>query len=191
MKYNFKKRTRYISPDMILCETIGNIDIYTENKPNNYLLCAISKKALKPKYYLHFETIENRNNKIEEIRKSEIEKLQYKSDIKLKRLESKKKILENIRIGQVYYTSWGYDQTNVSMFQVTGISGKRIVVRPIIKKYLNVSNVDMSANVVPLIDDFKGDEIKVSVNAYGLKIGNHTAYLYDYGYKGVYCSWGA
>lgn len=36
-----------------------------------------------------------------------------------------------LRVGDILYTSWGYDQTNVDFFIVTRVSGKRTWVRPI------------------------------------------------------------
>lgn len=40
-----------------------------------------------------------------------------------------------LRIGDVLYTSWGYDQTNTEFFIVTRLSGRRVWVRQIAADY--------------------------------------------------------
>lgn len=36
-----------------------------------------------------------------------------------------------IKVGEIFHTSWGYDQTNVDFYIVTRVSGKRVWIRPI------------------------------------------------------------
>lgn len=36
-----------------------------------------------------------------------------------------------LKTGQILYTSWGYDQTNVDFYVITRVSGSRVYVRPI------------------------------------------------------------
>lgn len=39
------------------------------------------------------------------------------------------------RVGDLYYTSWGYDQTNVEHFEVVADTGKSLVLRRIASEY--------------------------------------------------------
>lgn len=40
-----------------------------------------------------------------------------------------------LKVGDILYTSWGYDQTNVEFFAVTRVSGRRVWVRQIAADY--------------------------------------------------------
>lgn len=44
------------------------------------------------------------------------------------------KVVENkhgVKVGDLFYTSWGYDQTNIEWFQVVGVTAAMATVRPI------------------------------------------------------------
>ena len=102
----------------------------------------------------------------------------------------------NVKIGQIFRRSWGYDQTNVDYFQVVAIKAKTVVVRAISYKEVPGSRGFMSCSIVPDKDNFIGSELpkvcRVSEDASnGSKITVGTqkwAYLVKDGEK-AYCSW--
>jgi hypothetical protein len=59
------------------------------------------------------------------------------------------------QVGDILYTSWGYDQTNVEFFQVTRVLPASVEVRRIDKKYDETGF--MSGNSVPVPDKFVSD----------------------------------
>lgn len=64
-----------------------------------------------------------------------------------------------LQVGHVFYSSWGYDQTNVDFYQVVRIVGKNSVeVRPIGSMDVTGENQGTadSGRCMPVIDDFKG-----------------------------------
>ena len=58
-------------------------------------------------------------------------------------------------IGDVLYTSWGYDQTNIDFYQVVAIKGSSVVVRKIRKEYLP-SQSRTTDLVAPVLGAFVG-----------------------------------
>lgn len=53
------------------------------------------------------------------------------ADLVSKRREERKAFVHNVKVGDIYHTSWGYDQTNVEFFEVVEIKGKFAVLREI------------------------------------------------------------
>ena len=47
-----------------------------------------------------------------------------KQQQKINRLNDKKN--HGIEVGQIYYNSWGYDQTNVDFYMITSVKGQKI-----------------------------------------------------------------
>jgi hypothetical protein len=96
-----------------------------------------------------------------------------------------------LSVGDILYTSWGYDQTNVEFFQVIKTVGKRTV--EICEIHRELSHEDglssMAGYVTPVKDSFIGKPSRhvvshgtqVSFNSY------RTAWKWDG--KRQYCSW--
>jgi hypothetical protein len=55
-------------------------------------------------------------------------------------------------VGDVLYTSWGYDQTNVEFFEVVAVKGKMVTVRQIGATYEQTGS--MSGSVIPCPGQF-------------------------------------
>lgn len=51
--------------------------------------------------------------------------------IKLKEIKPPVEILHNIKIGEIFYNSWGYEQTNIDFYQVVAVAKKSIKLRQI------------------------------------------------------------
>lgn len=47
------------------------------------------------------------------------------------RAAAKKAWVNPLTVGEILYTSWGYDQTNIDFYIVTRVSGRRVWVQPI------------------------------------------------------------
>lgn len=62
--------------------------------------------------------------------------------------------LKGVKIGDIYYSSWGYEQTNVDFYQVVAFKGKgTAVLREIRKEYIR-STGSMSGTVKAAKDEF-------------------------------------
>lgn len=80
-----------------------------------------------------------------------------------------------LKVGDVLYGSWGYDQTNVEFWQVVKIVGKRMVeIRELCTE--SVETGFMSGNAVPLQDQFTSKQpLRKKVDE------NDCVKLYDFG----------
>lgn len=91
----------------------------------------------------------------------------------------------NITPGMIFYSSWGYEQTNVSFYQVVKLSGKTsVVVREISETRCTKDNFDFYGHVMPNRDQFIGDEMRKRINIDfdepSIKISDYErAYLWD------------
>ena len=94
-------------------------------------------------------------------------KEKYKSDKKIKN----KSDLLNVKVGDIFKDSWGYEQTNVDYFQVVAKpSSSFIVVEKINYELIDETVSNMSAYVKPLINSFKNDEeLKFKLNGASFK----------------------
>ena len=94
-------------------------------------------------------------------------KEKYKSDKKIKN----KCDLLNVKVGDIFKDSWGYEQTNVDYFQVVAKpSSSFIVVKKINYELIDETVSNMSAYVKPLINSFKNDEeLKFKLNGASFK----------------------
>jgi len=60
----------------------------------------------------------------------------------------------NISVNDIFYSSWGYEQTNICFYQVVALKGKKtVVVRRIRGEETKVTGA-MSGVIKPLIGDF-------------------------------------
>ena len=96
-----------------------------------------------------------------------------------------------VEVGDIFYTSWGYEQTNVDFFQVTAVTAKMATVRKISEKR---DETDWAqGKTLPDKDNFVGKESRRrTCNKYGgLRIinadGSHDAHFHD----GAPVSWSA
>ena len=64
---------------------------------------------------------------------------------------------EGVRVGDIFYNVWGYDQTNVDFYQVVSLYGAHTaVIRPLHGRVVEEGN--MCGKVVPDRNNFKDDE---------------------------------
>jgi hypothetical protein len=87
--------------------------------------------SAKPQSHYRYSTEERRNEAIQRFRESVEHSLTFKQAQRAKKAEW----VNPLKAGDILYTSWGYDQTNVEFFAVTRVSGKRVWVREIAADY--------------------------------------------------------
>ena len=94
-------------------------------------------------------------------------------------------------IGDVLYSSWGYDQTNVSFYQIVGKTGKAtLVLQEVGKEFVETHGLsDMAGRVVPDVKYKKGGTFKKRVTKYGhVNISSYET-LFKYDGTPKYISW--
>lgn len=160
---------------------------------NTAKLClAVFKGRNKNKtFHYRYRSIEEINAKIAKFKQRtlelEEEKIAYKLE-KKKRLEEQ---LKNIKIGDIYVASWGYEQTNLDFYQVVGKKGKcTFELREIKTEQVeHMATCSMSAYVKPVKDSFIKEDIQVKrLNVHGFTI-DRVRSAYKWEGEPCYTSW--
>ena len=106
----------------------------------------------------------------------ECERLQeYKAERKAKQAEERQQP-HGHKVGDIFYTSWGYDQTNVEFYQVVEIPGPHTV------KLREICANHEESRKSAIKDHFYGEEVLTRrvVGTHGIKIGkSQRAYPWD------------
>lgn len=88
----------------------------------------------KPEFHYRFK---NEQNMIDfcETYIQNIEKRQAEKELmKQKKKQAASEFNHGFYEGQILYSSWGYEQTNLSYYQIVGFKGKSVILRKIAKK---------------------------------------------------------
>ena len=65
---------------------------------------------------------------------------------------------ETIEIGTILYSSWGYEQTNITFYQLVRKSGKAVYLCKIESEFVRTQ--DFSGMVMPKPGHFQGNEVR-------------------------------
>ena len=115
-------------------------------------------KAQKPDFFNRFRTTEQMDIRIAELVRSRVSHLKMIAEHK-----EKMKKPHNLKVGDILYSSWGYDQTNIDFYQVIAVSKRMVTIRSIAQSTdSSEGNYDY---VVPLKDSFFGKPMKKLVDA--------------------------
>jgi len=153
-------------------------------------ICFHGKKK-KYTWYYSFKTKAAMMQYIDKSIKQQFDKLELKKQQQKEKSMLAKINREKVQVGDIFYTSWGYDQTNVEFFQVVSKpSAARVIIRAIAMDMADAGF--MSAACTPVKDMFISDEKKCTIN-YNGDISNadeyeHTAYKCEQG-KSYRKSW--
>jgi hypothetical protein len=81
-----------------------------------------------------------------------------------------KKVEFLVKVGDIFYNSWGYGQTNIDWYQVVSVSptGKTVKIRPIEQKLKDTGN--MTGTTLPYKNKFKGKVIQKKIRVSGKEV---------------------
>lgn len=86
--------------------------------------------------------------------------------------------------GDVLYSPWGCEQTNIDFYEVTKATGKTVTVQKI--KTNKLYTGDMTGLATPITGSYEGAEIRRKVIQYGSSIFiSLTSYSNAYPYDGI------
>jgi hypothetical protein len=149
----------------------------------------------KPLFNYYFGSEERREQYVKE----QLENLKSIKRRKEERMTAKKEARANMvnpyKVGEIYYDSWGYEQTNIDFYQVVEVKEKSVVIRSIGGEMVPGTAGYMCCNVRPVKDRFIGQpivkhlQVQVSYDGkatYYIKSKHGSISLYDRGEKGVY-----
>lgn len=128
--------------------------VFTGGDSNRYLFLAYIGRQSKPAAFYHFKTEEARNAYGE---KWKAERVRVSDAKKARKAEARKP--HSLKAGDVLYTSWGYEQTNVDFYEVVAVRGCSVDLRELAKDVTEYSH-GMQGRCVPKAGQYVGGAIK-------------------------------
>ena len=127
-------------------------------------------KAVNPTHYYRFKTFEAREAYIEKFFKGLEERAEAKAKRKAEAKEAKEKAVKELKVGDIYYTSWGYDQTNVDFYKVVEIKKASALIVEVGSKTVLDKGSYTEVVAVPEIE--VGKPMLKRIGEYGFKIAS-------------------
>jgi hypothetical protein len=158
-----KKHERFQPEGYIMeIKEVNNTIIYYH--PTKFEAIGFTGRSNKPFFYNFYGTwdlmIENIEYHIKNVRDKAERKARRKA---LDEWEAKE-LLEETKPGDIFVSSWGYDQTNIDFYQVVKVSGKSIIFRPIEQIHVRDTGF-MSEAVIAKKNAFTGDSFRKVVKS--------------------------
>ena len=136
----------------------------------------------------YFKTEERRQEWLTS-QKNDMERwLRDQQDRDKKKKEDREKP-HDFQVGDILYSSWGYEQTNVDFYQVIDRTDRSVIFRPIGGEMVPGSEGMMCGQIRPVKDKFIGEPMRRTVNNGYVSLGRYSLSRYTDGDKGTYCSW--
>lgn len=171
------KKERYIPPGYVLSyiHEATEFVVYQQEKEGRLYGIAFSGKSANPAWHYKFKSQESLSKLIEET----VAGLEaHKAAVKARRAQ--RFAPHGLKGGEVFRSSWGWEQTNVEYYQVVSVKGQMVELREIAQERQEQSF--MAGECAPLPGVFIGEPIKRRVSMAGSvpKVKIHqssTAYL--------------
>jgi len=131
----------------------GVLIMFNKNYNNGPAAICYHGKKKSPTWYNSFKTEMDMFVKIDKTLKIQHDKLKAKELQKQKTKELAEELRSDVKVGDVFNTSWGWEQTNVEFYQIVGKPSKcRVEYREIGQALVDTGN--MCGTVTPKVGDF-------------------------------------
>lgn len=121
---------------------------------------AYSGKSSKPDFHFSFKDEARRIEFINDKINNRLAIKKSNDEWKEKRKKENEKLINEVKVGDIFYASWGYEQTNIDFFQVVAKSKSMLTIRELKSELVEATGHDQGY-LKPLKDDFYSDkEIK-------------------------------
>lgn len=164
-------RARYASGYSLLLEDkLFQFEAYTFGGLDLCLLMVFSGRAKKPVQFKFTGATSNTDARDKAHAMLRILQAKQQEKVAAKQL-AESNFVNQINVGDVLVSSWGWEQTNIDYYQVTTRFGKRgVVLREIAKQNTKVNAAHMTGECIPLPSQFIGDEMKRKVLDNGMSV---------------------
>lgn len=201
-----KAREVYMTGYTVIEHPEADCVVGTQDDGGKLLGIAFAGTSGKPAWNYRFRTVEQRTKYINDFVEQQRERIESKQNRKAEQQAATTAEL-GVKVGDIYYASWGYDQTNLNFFQIVALVGKYSVkvreVNLMVKETEHHSDMarDVSFNLAPAILPQRSNSTFLSGNPDGdiKRVGivngepyiNLCSYASAYPYKGekLYESW--
>jgi len=159
-------------------ESKGSTELFLGSTPEKIVAMGFSGKKAKYDFYISFRKVEDREKYISDW----YARLESWENIKVARKTERTKP-HTLKEGDILYSSWGYEQTNINFYQVTKvISDRTVEIREIKSKILDSSSYGTDT-VIALKNDFltpRGEYDKRGLTMIKRPSANNTIGLSNY-----------
>lgn len=95
-----------------------------------------------------------------------------KEERKVARAAARKEAQENVKKGDIFVASWGWEQTNVDAYQVVEKKGATVTLREVALETVKGSEGYMSDRVRPVLNHFVGEAFTKRITGKGININD-------------------
>ena len=154
------------------------IQIYYKESPTIGGLCFVGR-AVNPTWHYRFKTAEQRQTEVTKT----FNNVRAWADRKAERKAKAKEASANhgVKVGDVFRSSWGYDQTNIDYYQVLSVSNKTATFCKIAQ--LSENDGFLQGNCVPATNQFIGKPFKKLIQKSSTE---SSAYIKIYSFANAY-----
>ena len=117
-----------------------------------YTAVAFAGRAQKPIFHITFNSLARLEEHVSGVITNYLKQKQFK----VQRQAEKKSFQHTLKVGDILYTCWGYEQTNIEFFQVTKLIGHKSVEIVEIAEISETTGY-LTGNTAPLPNDFVVD----------------------------------
>lgn len=137
-------------------DTIAAV-VYTQDSDSgtHFSAMGFTRKAIHPAFNYYFKSAEKREAHV----KQWVERLVKREDDKVVARMAKKAMSHTLKPGDVLYSSYGYDQTNINFYQVVELKSKTMVY---LREIASIHTDD--SHVKPAINYYIGERFEKRVN---------------------------
>ena len=145
--------------------------IATNNKPTVTVSRVLKTGRVKIVSNYYYATIDRAESFVSNFKENAKDRVEREATRKAEAKAKRDAFKHEIKVGDVLYASWGYDQTNVNYFQVVKTSAKSVWVREISSKMVAEGGCSMSSRVAPCKDSFKNEDVYCRT----VRVGNYVS----------------
>lgn len=138
-----------------------------EDAKNRPCVVMFVGRARKPTGRFYFRTEQSREAYVRRIFDGARERAAYKAE----RAAEKKAFVNPYKVGDIFRSMWGYDQTNVDYFECVAVSGSMLTVRELQQDREGTGY--MTGRCVPLPGQYRGEPHRVRAQKGGFKSPIH------------------
>jgi hypothetical protein len=152
-----------------------------------------ARLGFKNEFYYRFPNVERMYEYVNNFLADRLKAQEMKEKRKVEAKVRAAALAANVKVGDIFVDSWGYEQTNVDFYQVVAKpSAKTVVVREIAFERVEGSEQPhgMACDVRPVPNEFIGEEMKKRIDNYGgFKVNSFSSARPTEADKKHYMSW--
>lgn len=146
----------------------------------------------------YFKSEERRKEWIEEKFLKIKERINLNNEASKKLKDVKDNLINPFKVGDIYFDSWGYEQTNIDFYEIVEVKEKSVMIQEIGSTMCEGGKESgMSSNVKPNPDKKVGDpilkiiQVRIWSGVTNIFIKSKHGWIskYTHGERGVYSSW--